>query len=477
MVRVRVALAVVLTLMVGACGGGTGATTTGAPTTAATTTTAPTTTTTPPGFEVVSDDGDLTVEVPFAAMASDPGITIRLLAPEEYPPELAGVADDPEARIYNLEPEGLVFAAPVRVTRRIDAARFGEMTPTMVPIVALITRQPDGTYEAYGDQRVTRNGDDVFVSGTTTHFSPSIAVNLGQYAEMTLDDHHLGFKAEMGTSLQIGYKWYDSAFTPLEAPVTYEPVGFSRSAAFQFGTADAMLDVSCSKIGQAMPRMGVKVTLDSAAPEGQVGLRTLPAFMPSLAVFETTLKIAQEFYCLDPATSFLVALAVLSFTIATDHPGGQVYIPDEDFRGGLSGSKVAFPYLARLEGAWAGLIEDNNGNGLLDSSDSIYAPWSLERNGDFLEYVAPLYGYGSYFVYVADASQFSGPPAGQEWGLTEGMQAFLSCYTGVGRFETSIGVLGTKTGLFEYQVGPQETETTVEDGSVQQMVFRTTFQF
>src|SRR3972149_4644973 len=113
--RHRYAVALAFLLVLVACGDDTGGSTSAVSTTVATTTTAPTTTTTPPGFEVTSEDGDLTVEVPFEAMASDPGITIRLLAGDEYPPELASAAENPKSRIYNLEPDGTVFAAPVTV--------------------------------------------------------------------------------------------------------------------------------------------------------------------------------------------------------------------------------------------------------------------------------------------------------------------------------------------------------------------------
>ena len=307
--RSRLAVVPALLLVVGACGSGTVSSTT--VTTAATTTVVETTTTTVPGFEVTSEDGNLTVEVPFEAMAEDPGITIRLLAPDEYPPELAGAADDPEARIYNLEPEGLQFDAPVTVTRRIDASRFEGMTDTMVPLVAMITHNPDGSYEAYDDQTVIRRGDDVFVSGTTTHFSPAIAVNLGQYVDMTLDDFHLGYATEKDTSLQIGYRFYGSDLSALVAPTVVEPVGYTRSSALQFGAADSMLDVRCLDIDEIMPRLGVRLTLDAAASEGQLGLRVLPSLMPGLAQLAMMAKIVSDFHCLDPITSIIITLAAV----------------------------------------------------------------------------------------------------------------------------------------------------------------------
>jgi hypothetical protein len=470
--RSRFAVVPALLLVVGACGGGTGSSTT--VTTAATTTVAETTTTTVPGFEVTSEDGDLTVEVPFEAMAEDPGITIRLLAPEEYPPELAAAADDPAARIYNLEPEGLQFAAPVTVTRRIDASRFEGMTDAMVPLVAMITRNPDGSYEAYADQRVVRHGDDVFASGTTTHFSPAIAVNLGGYVEGYLDDYHLGYATEKGTSLQIGYRYYGADLTVLQAPALVEPVGYSRSGVLEFGTVDSMLDLRCTDIGDAMPRLGVRLTLDASAPAGQLGLRILPSLMPALFQLEMMAKFVAEVLCFDPATSILLASA-FRLSIQTDHPGGETYIPNEDFYGGLSGGKLSFSYSDRIARSWAGLIGDTDNNGAIGPNDTWFAPWGLERNGDSLEYVAPLYGYGNYFVYVIDAPQYSGPPQGQQWNVGEALSLLRANYTGAGRFEASIGVVGSSAGLFQYQVGPQEAETILEDATLHQFVLRAQF--
>ncbi|HEX5631239.1 MAG TPA: hypothetical protein VFY15_06245 [Acidimicrobiia bacterium] len=487
--RGRIALVLSLLLVVGACGGGGAATTTVAATT--TTAAATTTTTEPAGFEVVSEDGDVTVEVPFDAMASDPGITITLLTGDQYPPELAAAADDPEARIYDLGPEGTEFAAPVTVTRRIDAARFGAISPTMVPAVVLMSYDAaTSTYELYDDLRVTRDGDDIFVSGTTTHFSPSVAVNLGGFVEMQLDDYHLGYKTELGTSLQIGYKYYGSGMVPIDPPLMVEPIGFSRSAAFTFGditTAGSFqaagdgvdlrgLDVMCDKIAMARPRLGAKVTIDPAAPESGFHSNLISVLIPTLAQIELTMKIVADVYCLDPVTAFMISLAVMQVSLFTDHPGGEEYIPAENYYGGLSGFKLMTPFVPGLAGAWAGLICDNDRNGRVDPTDTFFRPWELMRDGDDLTYVSPLYGYGDYFVYFADASQFSAAPEGEEWAVSAALSAFGDKYTGTGRFETSIGILGSGGNPFVYQVGPEESEATAEV-EVQPFITRLNYQF
>lgn len=476
--RARLALALAFLVLAAACGGGTGSATTSPATTAAATTTAATTTssattataattTTNPGFEVASEDGDLTVEVPLEAMATDPGITVRLLAPEEYPPELAGAADNPNSRIYNLEPEGLEFAAPVTVTRRIDTERFGDLGPDEVPIVVLITRTPAGDYEPYGDLRVTRDGEDVFVSGTTTHFSPAVAVSLQQSVDLRLDDYHLGYATELGTKLEIGYRYYGAGRNELTPPATFEPVGFTRSIAIGFDTTTTMLGVMCDKIAEANPRLGVKVTLDAAAPEGQVGLGSLPGLIPTLLQLEIMLKVVEAFSCLDPATSFL-GLPLTGLEIAADHPGGVEWIPGGDFRGGASGVYLWLNDTPRLEGVWGGLILDGNGNRMIDATDTMFPAYPMEETGDIYSYVAPLFSYGSYFVYFVDGAQYSAAPTGSQWTVGAGLEAFGMNYVGSGRFEASIGFVGSGGNPFVYEVGPSEDKVTPQDPIIEQ---------
>jgi len=139
------AVATILSLLISACGDddtaeptsslATSATTTSTVTMATTSTVAPTTATTssstttapaPRAFTVTSDDGDVVLEVPAGAIAEDPGIVILRLQPEEYPEVLAGARELPGTVVYGLEPAGLEFAEPVRISRRIPVANFGE---------------------------------------------------------------------------------------------------------------------------------------------------------------------------------------------------------------------------------------------------------------------------------------------------------------------------------------------------------------
>lgn len=411
------------------------------------------------GFTVTSADGDLKLDVPPEALAADPGITIRLLAPDEYPPELAGAADNPNSRIYDLGPEGLTFDAPVRVTRRIDAAAFDNLADDMTPLVALVTRAADGTYHPYGDLRVIRDGDDVKVSGTTTHFSPVVAINLRQYAKGSLDDSHLGYATEVGTKLQVGYSFSSDGGVPLTPPESVEPIGYSRSELFDFAGTGTTLDLDCIQAGEARPRIGLRFTLEQNAADGQAGLGALSTLVNVLNRLEMEVKFVPNFLCLDPESSFLSKINPIKITAAVDHPGGTKYIADENFNGGLSGALIKFDLPYGVDGAWAGLIADTDGDGKPSAADTMYQPWTIAPyGGQGYGYVAPLFGYGNYFVYVIDDSQFSAAPAGASLKLADAIGGYYGSYTGSARFETAFGILSVGQDPFVLKVDANEQQ-------------------
>lgn len=470
--RSRFAACVALLLVVGACGGGNTSSTT--VTAATTTTVAATTTTAAPGFEVTSEDGNLSVFVPVAAAATDPGITIRQLDGAEYPPELAGAADDPNVRIYNLEPEGLVFDAPVTVTRRIDTERFEDLAPNEVPVMLLVTRDAEGRYELYSDLTVLRDGADIFVSGTTTHFSPVVAIRESPTATVTLDREQIENVASARS--------LDGVLTLLtEAPGTI-PVtatlrgrdGSSLTGMGSFvlvGGVPAMptatgLDIECAAVEtiEVLP-ITYEAVFGSSPAAGAAGLTAVTDLITRVDPTKIRLGLAARVSCLDPATS-LLGLPVRGFKLATDHPGGMVWIPGQDFRGGASGAFIQMGDVSRLEGVWGGLICDNDRNGRVDATDTMFPPYPIDEVGEMYSYVAPLFDYGSYFVYLVDAPQYSAMPSATSWNVSAGLTEFKKTYTGMGRFEASIGYVGVGGVPSGYEVGPSEEEQNVGDVSV-----------
>lgn len=154
--------------------------TTGSATTVPTTdapddTTAPTIappSTDPPAPEKVtveSPDGNLMLTVDRADF-DRVSPTIKILDPADWPPEVAGGANLPGVTLYDLQPDGATFDTPVSVTRRVDAASFPDLGPFDVPLVTLLTYS-DGEYELLDGLSAARLGDDIYVTGSTSHFS------------------------------------------------------------------------------------------------------------------------------------------------------------------------------------------------------------------------------------------------------------------------------------------------------------------
>lgn len=433
--------------------------------TATTTPAATTTTTTQPdrGFRVSSEDGDLEIRVPVAAMAEDPGISIRLLTPEEYPAELAGAAENPGTRIYNLEPEGLTFDAPVRVFRRIPAENFGDLAATEVPIVFMLTQDAEGTFELFDTLEVMRDGDDVFVGGATTHFSPVISLYGQANAQIVPDSDHSVFATESGTNEFANIEFYGSDGTPLNKPDVIMPV--IRDQEFFGGSRgeNSRETVECTGIGEKTPRIGFQVTFLTDPEQGQVGVVGPQSLIPSLKSVDMELKVAQPFSCLDPKTS-IIGLS-FQMTIQNDHPGGAIDLPDR--RGGLS---AGWGHVTgRWVGGYMGLVKDSNGNGNVDLNDNIYEPQMVDSTGGF---VLPLYSYGDYWVYTVDAESYSPLPS---WGSSpysvfDGLSWLCSLYEGDGRFETSVGLVGMPESPFQYTVDDSEEPKTY-DGEVVRFSF------
>jgi hypothetical protein len=137
-----------------------------------------------PPQTVKSKDGGLVVTVPRGALRKPTRIRIRVLTRSQYPPELRQVTFKPGSKLYALEPAGLRFLKPVRVTRRIDAKAQGFDLREAAPGIVLTTRSADGGWEILDRQSVTANGDTLVVSATTRHFSTVVAFDGGVRLKM-----------------------------------------------------------------------------------------------------------------------------------------------------------------------------------------------------------------------------------------------------------------------------------------------------
>ena len=140
-----------------------------------------------PAQSVTSDDGLLTVDVPEGATA-DPSmeVSVRALGPDELPPELAGL--ELRGTLHELEPDGATFEAPVAVTRQVDTEALGVDLSEGTPLIVLLSRSADGSWDVLADQSITIDGTMATVSGTTTHFTTVVAFSGAALVSMRPDN-------------------------------------------------------------------------------------------------------------------------------------------------------------------------------------------------------------------------------------------------------------------------------------------------
>jgi len=129
------------------------------------------------GGQVMSADGDLTLDIPAGALPADTEITIRKLAPSQLGPAFEG-AD--VAAAYELGPDGLTFQQPVTVTLRLDQQPVDPGGVLQAQVVALVT-ESDAGIEAADAQVLTGDGDAglTTVTGEIGHFSRLVGVKDG----------------------------------------------------------------------------------------------------------------------------------------------------------------------------------------------------------------------------------------------------------------------------------------------------------
>lgn len=128
-------------------------------------------------IEVFSEDGEVGIRV--SGSEATTNVSVRLLDSSEWPVEVAGGDNLPGVKIYELEPDGATFEEPVVVTRRLDIAAFDSLGlgPRDVPLVTMLTQNDDGSYEMLDNLSLLRVGNSLYVSASTTHFSPIIIAN------------------------------------------------------------------------------------------------------------------------------------------------------------------------------------------------------------------------------------------------------------------------------------------------------------
>jgi hypothetical protein len=122
------------------------------------------------GGVVESEDGRFRLEIPPGALAHDTEISATLIPQGEWPADVAEL--QPAADVYDLQPDGLRFSAPVRLVQE-----FEHDHDTAFPLLFGVSRSTDGELSMMDDSWTRYD----VASGTATftaelhHFSTAIA--------------------------------------------------------------------------------------------------------------------------------------------------------------------------------------------------------------------------------------------------------------------------------------------------------------
>jgi len=231
---------------------------------------------------------------------------------------------------------------------------------------------------------------------------------------------------------------------------------FDNSGYTDFGLTPS-LGLNCGSLGEFKVGLRYDLTLlaGDEAPADAPGLHAGPTLTGSDAPADFRFKLALPLNCLSPDTA--VTGRSFEASVGTDHPGGQVLVPDEDFKGGLSGlyGRIKLSQSMTFVDPLVGIISDSNGNGVVDATDTLHPATPATADAGGFGFVAPLYGYGDYFLYTLDGSNFEGQ-ATDSMTVRDGLLGLQSGFSGTGRFETSIGLLGLQDIPYVHSVGSSE---------------------
>jgi hypothetical protein len=341
-------------------------------------------------FVVASDDGRVTIEVPAAALATDPGITITALGSDNIPDDLTDLGSDPW--VYALEPGQLEFDAPVRVTMAIPYEEFAVSgIGEGVPLTSIVITSDDG-WQFVDDLYIARDGDAVLVSGSIDHFSRLAAID----EQVLVDTRFIDLTADRTMQLGVDFRWSNGvtlAPPTLEASFApFDPDVGAVAAVF----ADGGLSLACpTDVTTAAGDLDITALLQSVSDSsGQTGLTAAPR-ITTLQDQETTITFSAglELLCRPTITED----GSITLDLYVDHPRGAVIVPGEDFRGGLSALYIDLGF--GLPPLYVGLIRDVDGDGRIGPNDVMYPPFPTDVVDGASTVVLPLFGFGDYFPY------------------------------------------------------------------------------
>lgn len=319
------------------------------------------------GGSLVSSDGNLTVTVPAGALSGTETITIRQIEAEdlgsEFDPLLGALGDD----LYELEPDGLEFAAPVTV--RYQTAQTPETTGDSLGVLAeFLFSSSDGGLEVLDGVRTSLDADEgtVTVEGTLSHFSPlatSQANNGVSFFVFGVPE-----SLPVGATFTADAQVFESEAGPLSDLVTLlGPAGYEDQSEAPIAPTFSPLESE----------------LEGTPDEGFGGMFVYACADPGTGVYQTEMTVRVRFD-LDSGPIEAESFAPFLTTVSCEEPAPTEVVVEVTLEGDGSGSVSSEPAGIDCPDACEASF-DENATVLLNATPdegSVFVGWSGEAPAD-----------------------------------------------------------------------------------------------
>ncbi|MDX1449200.1 MAG: hypothetical protein R3246_09075, partial [Acidimicrobiia bacterium] len=384
----------------------------------------------PSDFSVTSDDGNVVLEVPGGAVDPDTQLAVTVLAPEEYPEELAGARQNPGTVIYRVEPTDAVFLEPVRFTRRLPASNFEGLPADAIPFIVLVGHDADG-YEQLDSGEILRDGDDIFVSGWMSRPQTVISV----FEQAFLQPAGLGTSTTIGSTSEFGIQASTVSGEALDPGPDLVATASSDAGLITTTAIGPLLRLQCDIAGTDRLQTSWSTIVPTPPGDGLLGVRYASTLLPEVKPgFLFSLFVDHE--CVEAPE---VYTAGIEFVV--DHPGGVVNVQGEDFAGGASAVLIRLDISPSPGEVRVGLFLDADQDGGISRGDVMSSPQPVRiTNGSDL-YVVPIFDFGYYIPYFVFLDQFGELPDDPGFApVSDALRFLRDQHTGSGAFEEAVRI-------------------------------------
>ena len=128
------------------------------------------------GGSIASSDGKILLEIPPGALTEDTTVAVRIISEDDWTDDVKAV--QPTGPVYSLEPDGLEFIQPAKLTVRLDPGDLTELDSEGTPAFISFSRSNEGIWEVLANNITEIQADVgvVTVIAEVDHFSQQLRV-------------------------------------------------------------------------------------------------------------------------------------------------------------------------------------------------------------------------------------------------------------------------------------------------------------